>query len=218
MKRIIGFLHGTYRTADIAYYHKFVSGATTMAVDGGYSFFRKARLYPDILIGDFDSLKRMPRDLPDSTEIIRHPSRKDKTDAHLALDLAVKRGFRQIDLVMPDCGEIDHFLGTVLLLGLDSLSAVRTPRAVRLLSRDYEVRLVHNGSTIITDAAGDIVSVVPLSRSIRLSCTGTDYDVGGARLKFGDSRGLRNRITARRATFRLEGKALVIHRLARNKQ
>jgi len=217
MKRIIGFLHGTYRAHDLAYYRGLISGATTIAVDGGYSFFRKARLYPDILIGDFDSLKRIPRDLPDSTEIIRHPSRKDKTDTHLGLDLAVKRGFRQIDLVMPDCGEIDHFLGTVLLLGLDSLSAAR-PRAVRILSRDYEVRLLHNSSTTITDAANDTVSVVPLSRSVRLNCTGTDYNVSGARLKFGDSRGLRNRITARRATFRLDGKALVIHRLGRKER
>lgn len=213
MKRAVAFLHGVYRSRDLDFYRILAARATTLAVDGGYSFFRKAGLSPDILIGDFDSLKRIPRDLPAGTQVIRHPARKDKTDAHLALDYCLERGTRRIDLVMPDWGEFDHALGVILLLGLDSIkSAGGRGRKVRIVSPDYEIRLIHNSSTTFTDCVGDTVSVAPLASALRLTCTGTDYNVRNARLEFGDSRGLRNRITAKRAVFRLVGKGLVIHR------
>ena len=113
---------------------------------------------------------------------------------------------------MPDCGEIDHALGNIMLLGLPALSSrAANPPGVRIIGRRSEIRLVAGGATTIVDGIGDTVSVLPLSRRVVLSCTGTEYRADGVRLGFGDSRALRNRITSRRAVFRLEGAGLVIH-------
>ena len=212
MKKATAFLHGTYRRADLPFYRSLCEGRTTLAVDGGYKFFRLTGLYPDILLGDFDSLGRMPRDLPGRVLVKNYPVRKDKTDAHLALEYCHEQGARSIDLVMPGCGEIDHALGALFLLGLKSLtSGGRTCPRVRIISPEFEVRLVADAAASFRDAVGDIVSVLPLSDHITLSCQGTEYRADGVRLEFGDSRGLRNRVTARRASFRIMGKGLLIH-------
>jgi len=211
MNKAAVFVHGSYRRRDLDFYRPLLLRRTTIAVDGGYSFFRKVGEYPDILIGDFDSLGRLPKDLPERTQVIRHPHRKDKTDSHLAIDYCLHEKARQIDIVMPDCGDIDHALGNIMLLGLPALSSrCSSPLKVRIISGEFEIRLVVDGATTIIDGVGDTISVVPLSRRVVLTCTGTAYRADGIRLGFGDSRGLRNRITARRAVFRLEGSGLVI--------
>lgn len=219
MKRAVAFLHGVYRRRDLPFFIELCKGRTTLAVDGGYSFFRKAGIVPDVLIGDFDSLRRMPRSLPDTTTVLRFPAQKDKTDAHLAIDYCLEQGATEIDMVMPECGDMDHALGSILLLGLADLTTARLSRPmIRVVSRSYEVRLVADGKTVFSHCAGDVVSVLPLSDRIVLTCRGTEYDVDGAKLRFGDSRGLRNRIVRARAVMGIMGKALVVHQFIKGRQ
>lgn len=60
------------------------AGDCVIAADGGWLFCRAAQITPDLLLGDFDSL----RDVPDFPRIERVPVEKDDTD----MMLAVKRG------------------------------------------------------------------------------------------------------------------------------
>ncbi len=208
-RRAVAFLHGQYRDSDLPFYRELCRGGRTIAVDGGYGFFRKAGMVPDVLIGDFDSLKRMPK-LPKATQILRYPQHKDKTDAHLAIDYCLEQGVGKIDLVMPACGDIDHALGSILLLGLAGL--VKGPRPeVRVVNPGYEVRLVADGQTVFSACAGDTVSVLPLSSRILLTCSGMEYAARRVWLRLGETRGLRNRVTRPRATVAVKGKALAIH-------
>src|SRR5690606_22204938 len=95
------------------------------------------------------------------------------------------------------------------LVGRKYEKAARFPR-VRLVSRTEEIRYLYDSAVMIRDAAGCRVSLVPLSRQVVYSCTGTDYPARRLRLKPGDTRGLRNRITAQTARFSVEGEALLI--------
>ncbi|HOD66127.1 MAG TPA: thiamine diphosphokinase [candidate division Zixibacteria bacterium] len=215
MTRAVAFLHGVYRRRDLPFYRALCRGRLTIAVDGGYRFFRMAGLFPDILLGDFDSLKRLPANLPPRTRVLRFPSRKDKTDAHLAIECCRERGLGAIDLVMPGLGEIDHALGVVFLLGLRDRPAARSGRAdIRMVSPQCEIRLVADSRITYRRRGGDLVSVLPLSARIRLTTEGTEYDVTEAWLQFGDTRGLRNRIVRARATVAVRGQALVVRRFS----
>ena len=211
MKDAIIFLHGTYRTADLPFYKKLCRAKLKVAADGGYAFFRKAGLTPDILIGDFDSLRRIPRNLPRRTKVLSFPERKNKTDSHLALDYCLDRGLRNIDIVSPNTTEIDHFLGNVMLLSHAHEAKTRAGR-VRLINRRYEIELIENDSRTFTNGVGDTVSVLPLSKTIRLTCRGTNYDVTDTGIGLGHSMGLRNRLARKRAVITVAGRALLIHR------
>lgn len=210
MKSCVLFLHGRYQSRDFPFYQKLCRGRMTVAVDGGYRFFRRAGIVPDVLIGDFDSLGGLPRDLDDRTRVIRYRPDKDRTDAHLALDFCRSKGAREILIVQPSAGEPDQMLGNFLLPAL--VTGGRGGESIRIsvIGPNYEARVISNGSWSISDAAGKRLSVVPLSRSIRLTCRGTEYAANGVRLPRGHTMGLRNVITARRATVKIEGDALVL--------
>lgn len=215
MKDCILFLNGSYKPSELAYYRDLCDGKFTVAVDGGYSFFRRTRTFPDLLIGDFDSIKAFPRNLPESTIVKRYPAQKDKTDAELALEYCLAHGARRIDIIQPSYGEPDQLLGNFLLLSLvSSRSEKRTLPKLRILNRRYEVILLDHGSVTIVDGAGDMVSVIPLSSWIRLTTSGADYNVHAARISRGRSQGLRNRIAKKRASFKIEGTALVIRQFS----
>jgi thiamine pyrophosphokinase len=218
MKDCVLFLNGNYAKKYLPFYQALCRGRFTVAVDGGYRFFRAAGRYPNLLIGDFDSIGRLPTKLPKSTLVERHPIKKDKTDAELALDYCMVRKAKQIDIVQPSYGEPDQLLGNFLLLLVAARkSASRDKPRIRLLNARYEVQLLFDGNTTIANAVGDIVSVLPVSERIRLSTTGTSYNVQRVEVLRGRSLGMRNRLLAKRATFRIEGMALLVRQFSKKK-
>ncbi len=117
LSKYIIFLHNKYPANDNKFYLKRLKSCTTVAADGGVRFFKKNNLKPDILIGDFDSAPKLSVEYLKEIEVIRYPSRKDKTDSQLALELAMERGAKDIEI----CGavsdsEIDHSLANIFLL------------------------------------------------------------------------------------------------------
>ena len=72
-----------------------------IAADGGAASLRRVGFVPNVLIGDLDSiseagLKELQRAVPD---IRRFPTRKDQTDADLAVGEAVSRGATEITVL-----------------------------------------------------------------------------------------------------------------------
>ena len=218
MKDCILFLHGTYARRDIDYYRKLTRGKFTVAVDGGFRFFRLAGIFPHLLIGDFDSIRKMPTDLPKSTLVERFPARKDKTDAELALDYCLARKAKRIDIVQPSYGEPDQMLGNFLLLLVAAgKQSGRYRPEIRIINRRYEIQLLNESNVTLLKATDDTVSILPLSKKIDLSTTGTSYNVRGVEIMRGRSLGMRNRITASRASFAVKGTALLIRQFSRKK-
>lgn len=216
MRNAILFLHGNYAAADLNYYKKLARGKYLVAVDGGYSFFRKTGMVPDLLIGDFDSIGKMPQKLSAKTSVIQHPAFKEKTDVELALDHCLSICSEEIHIVQPNCGEPDQFLGNALLL----MRAAQLKRQLRgcsvhIINRDYQICALSDGAGMISRGKGDIFSVVPISDQIVLTLSGTEFDVSNLTIKRGESRGLRNKIIANPAHIRIRGTALVVRQFAK---
>lgn len=214
MRGAVLFLEGQYRARVLSLFSRLAEGRLTVAVDGGYRFFLKVGLSPDVLLGDFDSLTRIPRNLPKSTEVIRFPARKDSTDAELAVRYCLKRRVSEVDIVQPSFGDPDHYVGNVMLLRLVDRWNRKHGRHVRarLVGATEEIVLVHDSVHTVRDAVGHRVSVLPLSERVRYSCSGTDYAARDILIRAGETVGLRNRITAARARFAVKGEALLMRR------
>ena len=84
-----------------------------IAADSGYNNARKMGVKPDVLIGDFDSLKEKPTDID---QIIELPAEKDVTDTQYAVDLAVKRGATEIYIICGTGGRFDHAFSNLCLI------------------------------------------------------------------------------------------------------
>lgn len=59
-----------------------------IAADGGYTYLKEEGIEPDVLLGDFDSLKRVP----EHRHLERHSPIKDDTDMALAAAYGMEQG------------------------------------------------------------------------------------------------------------------------------
>ncbi|MCD7817523.1 MAG: thiamine diphosphokinase, partial [Lachnospiraceae bacterium] len=83
-----------------------------IAADGGYQYLKAAGVEPDVLLGDFDSLKRVP----EHRHLIRHSPIKDDTDMALAAAYAENNGCEVYFLYGGLGGRLDHTLANLQLL------------------------------------------------------------------------------------------------------
>jgi len=84
-----------------------------ICADGGYISAQKAGIIPDLWVGDMDSLDSAGELL---TEKILFPSDKNLTDSHIAVNEALKRGYKDIDLIGATGGRLDHEFANFCLL------------------------------------------------------------------------------------------------------
>ncbi len=84
-----------------------------IAADSGYNNAKKLGVVPKALVGDFDSIGASPNDID---EVISLPAEKDVTDTQFAVDLAVKRGAKEIYIICGTGGRFDHAVSNMCLL------------------------------------------------------------------------------------------------------
>ena len=87
-------------------------GDYLIAADAGYRWCMQQQVIPDLVVGDFDSLKNAP----DHPNIIRLPVEKDDTDTLAAIRLGLEKGYRQFELYGVTGGREDHTIGNLGLL------------------------------------------------------------------------------------------------------
>lgn len=89
------------------------AGDTILAADGGYRHCLAAGLRPQLLLGDFDSLEELPREIETRT----FPVEKDDTDTMLAVKTGLELGCRTFHLYGGTGGRMDHTLANLQALG-----------------------------------------------------------------------------------------------------
>lgn len=84
-----------------------------IAADSGYKNAKACNITPNILIGDFDSLGKVPDDVD---EVLQMPPEKDLTDTQLAVEIAIERGANNIVIISGTDGRVDHTLSNLAIL------------------------------------------------------------------------------------------------------
>lgn len=185
--------------------------ALVIAADGGARIAEAYGRTIDLIIGDMDSVDQatLARLAAGGTEVEQHPAQKDETDLELALTRAVERGARWIRIVGGLGGRLDQTLSNVYLLALPVLQGCD----VALVAEGYEARLLLPGTTTIHGAAGDTVSLIPISGEAGgIRTDNLFYPLRDERLLFGPARGVSNVMTAATASVSFtDGVLLLIH-------
>lgn len=183
--------------------------ALLLAADGGARVAEHYGVMPGVVIGDMDSIapETLERLAANGARVLRYPPAKEETDLELALLYAVEQGATWIRVIGAVGGRLDQTLSNVYLLALPVLRGAD----VRLVADDEETWLLFPGSIDIDGAAGDTVSLLPISGVARAVTTeGLLYPLTGEDLQFGPARGVSNVMTSGRARVHLEDGALVI--------
>lgn len=215
MNGSIIFVKGTYRKDSISFYTNLCRKKFKVAANGGCAFFRKSGLIPDLIIGDFDSTAVVNKVAGPKTKLIKYSPDKDKTDSALALEYCLTQKFRTIDIVMPSLGEPDHMLGNFLLMAECNVLQRRNRSKVRLINQVFECRVLKDAGTTISNSIGETVSVIPISATIHLTCSGMKYPARSKAIQIGSSAGMRNLVASKQARISVRGTALIIRQYVR---
>ncbi|CAA9490816.1 MAG: hypothetical protein AVDCRST_MAG05-1885 [uncultured Rubrobacteraceae bacterium] len=182
-----------------------------VAADGGALHALRAGIVPDLVVGDMDSLgeegARTVRERGANLE--RHPPRKDKMDAHLAILAARRRGATVLDLVCATGGRPDAVFALPHLL----LAAERLGARATAVAGWGEMFVVENGSRAVGGRPGEGASVFPLAGAAEgVDLKGFEYPLEGARIEPGDTVGFHNELLGEGARVAVRRGALfVIH-------
>jgi len=180
-----------------------------ICADGGGDAVQAAGLLPAIVLGDMDSIGDEARASLAAAGVIfqTHPRDKDKTDLELALDYAMTLGPSQITIVGATGGErLDHTIGNLLLLTLPAIREIDA-RVVDETGVEFLVA----GSREFSGAAGDFVSLLPLTETVDgIVTVGLRYALCGEALSRGSTRGVSNELVGTRATITISSGLLLV--------
>ncbi len=178
-----------------------------IAADGGANLLHRLRIVPDRIAGDLDSIT--PEALSfylDKIEFDLHPARKDETDAELALDLAISMNAGSIVILNSMQQRFDQ---TFAILSL--LERARDNGLNAKIETGTQEILLASKVTKITDAAGKIVSLAPLSREVTGVLTkGLEYPLNRETLFRDRCRGISNVVVDSNAEICYENGELLI--------
>ena len=164
-------------------------GAYIIAADGGVDNARALHVLPDLIIGDFDSLRGpLVRDL--STEVIELPHQKELSDLHAAVLAGIEEGCCRFLLLGCTGGRLDHLLANLFLL-----QYIRETGGEGILADSQNVVHYLDGFSGRVEMPGGFtyVSLLPVDRSIgQVTLTGFEYPLKNARLSRADTRGISN--------------------------
>ena len=156
-----------------------------IAADGGYSELISRGIIPDLVVGDFDSLGRVP----DHPNILQSPEEKDDTDMMIAVKQGFARGCETFFIDGGLGGRIDHTFANFQLL---AYIAQRGAHGF-ILGRDITVTAINNSTISFNPVASGRISVFCAgSKAEGVTLTGLKYQLDSATLAYDYPLGISN--------------------------
>jgi len=174
-----------------------------IAADGGYDILKEKGLTPDIILGDFDSIKA---DLT-CENVIKHPVEKDDTDTFLACKLGFEKNYRNYVILGGVGGRIDHTLANIQAL---LWVAKRGGRAF-LIGNDVVMTVIFNEKlSFSADFDGKISVFAQENSAAGVSIRGLKYNAEEITLTPEFPLGVSNEFVGERAEISVKNGALLI--------
>ena len=175
-----------------------------ICADNGYSIAKNNGIVPDVIIGDFDSIKI---ELPSDIEIIKLPVEKDVTDTLACVKYAINNGFKDIIILGGIGGRLDHTMANLqcLLYGLSAGVAIE-------LRDNNNIVSLHFPSEIIIKKKGNFkLSLFSFSDVCDgISTKGLKYKLLNGKLSQGFPLGISNEFTSEFASVYFESGVLLL--------
>lgn len=142
-----------------------------VCADGGYDIALKEKIIPDVLIGDFDSIKNP---LPQNIKTVKVPVHKDVTDTALCIDYAVEQGYTNICILGGLGGRIDHTIANMQNL----IAAAEKNISVMMLDDQNTVMAIIDDEIYMPARPGYKLSLLSHSDTCEgVTVTGVEYSL-----------------------------------------
>lgn len=174
-----------------------------IAADRGLAHLEKRGVVPHLIVGDFDSLGRIPQ----GEHIIRHPVEKDDTDMMLAVKTGLEQGCRRFLLYGGLGGRLDHTYSNLQTL----VYLARHGASGWLLGQGMAVTALRNGRLDFAPGRDGSLSVFcPDGEARGVTLTGLYYPLHDAVLTSAFPLGVSNQFTGQAASVSVEDGTLLL--------
>jgi len=173
-----------------------------IAADGGYDLLKEKSLEADILIGDFDSIDKIPA----HGNIIRYPVEKDDTDTFIAYKTAYDAGYRNFLIYGGTGGRIDHTISNIQTLINMSENGARG----FLFGDDFIITAITNTGISFPEKMSGTVSVFSFEKVCGVTIEGLKYCVKDYTITPDYPIGVSNSFTKKNAVISVDNGTLVI--------
>lgn len=142
-----------------------------VCTDGAYHFLAEVDIVPDLITGDFDSIKGLPDGVPHI-----HTPNQNFTDFEKAIKIIIKKGYKQVDVFAANGLEQDHFLGNMTV-------ALKYRKKIKVYFFDDNQKYFFIGKElIIKDVKGKVISLFPFPKAKNIYTQGLKYQLNGHNL------------------------------------
>ncbi|MBU5677368.1 thiamine diphosphokinase [Alkaliphilus sp. MSJ-5] len=180
-----------------------------ICADGAAKYLMKLNIYPNILVGDLDSINKDAFQWIENggVKVQQFPVKKDMTDTELAIEFALEQSPSTITIVGAIGSRMDHSLGNIMLLYKIHKMGIKA----NIINEINHITITD--STInVAGKIGQTISVIPISGDVKgVTLEGLEYPLTNHDIDMGSSLGISNRFIKDRATISVkEGTVLVI--------
>jgi thiamine pyrophosphokinase len=193
---------------DYTYFKRFLENADyVICADGGARHVKMLNVVPDVLLGDFDSISGSDYDfLKQRTNVETYPVEKNETDSEIAVELALKKGYRNIIILGGTGGRLDHTVANMLLL-----KRIHDAGAEGMLVNEKNQVYYVTSAITLEREEGFKVSLIPLGqKACGITTGGLYYPLSGEDIESGSTRGISNEFIADTAEITVEKGALLV--------
>lgn len=183
--------------------HRGLVEGLVIAADKGLDYALEAGITPEIAVGDFDSAEMA---VPSGVEVVKFPPEKDYSDANLAVEIALERGFDELRLLSALGGRLDHTIANIQLI----YSLKKRGITAELFGSGERAFFLENETREIPAFSG-YLSVFAYEKSAVISESGVKYPTEKFAFTNDFPLGLSNEITEKTAKITVHsGAALII--------
>lgn len=165
-----------------------------IAADSGLAIADRLKLELDYIVGDFDSVSDevLMKYRNKSTPIETFPREKDKTDTHIAVELALMHNATSILIAGATGSRLDHGMANIHLL----LLPMQVGITAAMIDSNNKIYLKNKSFMLEkTKQHGDYISLLPFTEKVSgLTLKGFKYPLDHITLTAGSSLGISNEI------------------------
>ena len=182
-----------------------------ICADGGANHARRLGITPDIILGDFDSIRASTRKVFKSV-VQKKIGDQENTDLEKALAYCIENHFSSADIVGAFGDRIDHTTGS-----LGCFKKFGKKIDIRFLDSVGETTLILKSLTIRT-TKGEKISLIPLERCTGITTQHLLYPLHNDILELGVREGISNEATGRSATITVQKGTLLLYRFYHDRE
>jgi thiamine pyrophosphokinase len=177
-----------------------------IALDGAADKLFDFIITPDVVIGDFDSIKQSTLVTLKKLDVpVYHIHDQDYTDLDKAIMFCDSNGAKVINIYNCLGARLDH-----TLINLRMLKRYWSEtREMTIFDDQSKVIYLTNQSIELTGKVGDDVAVMAFTEAV-VTSTGLQYEMNNYKLEFAYQESTSNSLSANHATIKVEGDAIAI--------